>query len=176
MQSNLGLRELLNGESFQDCITGTGTPNLFILPLGSAERHHVGELSAKAIRGILAAASHQFDTVLIDTGPVLGSIEAGMVATATDQAVLVLSRGESRSFVERAVAHLQAVQAKVAGVVFNRAHPDDIMSSGYSSSVSRPSGKPRLPDVNASVLTSHGRLGPVATAVLALGAVSEDWQ
>jgi hypothetical protein len=173
-QTNLGLRELLNGESFQDCITGTGTPNLFILPLGSAERHHVGELSANAIRSMLAAASEQFDCVLIDTGPVLGSIEAGMVATATDQVVLMLSRGESRSFVERAVAHLQSVQAKLAGVVFNRADPADIVSSGYSSSVSRPSGQPRLPDVNASVLTSHARFGPMATAVMALGSTSEE--
>jgi Mrp family chromosome partitioning ATPase len=172
-QTSLGLRELLSGDAFQDCIIGTGTPNLFILPLGSAQGHHVAELSTKAIRGILSAAAEQFDTVLVDTGPVLGSIEAGMVATAVDQVVVALSRGEGRPFLERAMAHLQSIHAKVAGVVFNRANPDDIVSSGYSSSVSRPSGHPRLPDVNTSVLTSHGRLGPVATAVLALGPTTE---
>lgn len=173
-QATVGLREVVNGESLEDCITGTGTPNLFILPLGSAQGHHVAELSANAIRRILAAASGQFNTVLIDTGPALGSIEAGMVANAVDHVVLTLSRGESRSFVERALAHLQSVQAKVAGVVFNRAHPADIVSSGYSSSVSRPSGQQRLPDVNTSVLTSHSRFGPVATAVLALGPSAEE--
>ncbi len=74
-------------------------------------------------------ARKQFDVILIDTGPILGSIEASPVAVASDGVVLCVSRGQQRQLVDRALAHLHAIGVRLAGVVFNRAQSHDFERS-----------------------------------------------
>ena len=160
-ESTVGLRDLLAGEKVEECITGTGIANLFLLPLGGAGTVHVGQLSPAVIREIVDSARKDFDTILFDTGPILGSLEAAVVAAEVDRVVTVLSRGEQRPLAERALEHIKSTGARVAGIVFNRARLDDIVSSGYSSlsqrSVRRLEDGPRNGDAP--------RLGPIGTAV-----------
>lgn len=160
--TTMGLLDVLGGEDLTDCVAATQTRNLFILPLGAVTSEDVARLSPEAISRVLADAKGHFDTVLIDTGPVPGSIEAAMVTAEADQVVLVISRGESRTLVEQAIAHLQSLGADVAGAVFNRAEADDILASRFSSSVSQRSvGYPSPQAANSTAL----RLGPVAMTV-----------
>ncbi len=49
---------------------------------------HASTLSPAALRRLIEEARKHFDTILIDTGPVLGSIEASLVAAAVDAVVL----------------------------------------------------------------------------------------
>ena len=67
--------------------------------------------------------------ILIDTGPILGSIEASLVCAAADGVVLAVSRGQSRPLVEKSLAHLTGIGARLAGVVFNRAQANDFERS-----------------------------------------------
>ena len=99
--------------------------------------------------------------ILVDTGPVPGSIEASMVAAEADEVILVVSRGEHRQPVQHSVDYLHSIGARLAGVVFNRARPHDMQRSGYSSEVSRPIGE--LPAYRHE--NGFARLGPVAQAV-----------
>ncbi len=77
--------------------------------------------------------------VLIDTGPVLGSLETTLVASAVDDVLLVVARGERRPRVNESLERLRRIGADVAGMVFNRATNADVAASSYASrSRSRP--------------------------------------
>lgn len=167
-QSMVGLLDMLAGKASVESIIQTGIPNLFVLPLGLASPQHIGKLSPAAIHQVLDEARKSFGVVLVDTGPVPGSIEASMVAAEADQVVMVVSRGEHRQGVDQALAFLQSLGAKVCGVVFNRAKAGDIAHSGFSSRVSMPAGD--VPLDHAS--SAHPRLGPVARAVASVTDVS----
>ena len=165
-QTQVGLLDVLAGERLGDCVTGAGIPGLFVLTLGTANAAHVGRLSPQAIRRIIDAAKAEYDVVLIDTGPLLGSIEATMAIAEADKVVLVLARGEPQDAARQAISHLQSAGAKLAGVVFNRATPDDIELSGYSSVQSARSA-PARPAVGVRMLPVDSTLhvGPIGSAV-----------
>jgi succinoglycan biosynthesis transport protein ExoP len=162
--SPTGILEALADRSLLPYVQVTDVQNLMILPVGSAQAHHSSMLSPQIIRKLIAEARDQFDVVLIDTGPILGSIEAAPVASASDGVILVVARGQQRPLVEKSMRHLISIGARLAGVVFNRANPRD-----FEQSVSRLSM--RSVRVNGN---GHGglheerdrpRLGPVAKAV-----------
>ncbi|MGN6370710.1 MAG: exopolysaccharide transport family protein [Phycisphaerae bacterium] len=165
-ESLLGLLDALDGEPVLNCIGATGTPNLDILPLGNANANHAAQLSPRLLRRILTQAREHYDAVIIDTGPVLGSLEACVAAAEADGVVLTVSRGGLRSLAQSAIAQLDAVGAHVLGIVFNRALAEDITSSGFSSPIStasiRVNGNPEEPVRGGLV-----KLGPVARAVAA---------
>jgi len=161
-ESLVGLLDVLDGEPLNSCITQAGTPNLFILPRGMAVASNSGQVSAKAIRRIIAEARAQYDVVLIDTGPVLGSLEASIVASESDGVVLAVSRGQQKTLAERAMELLDSIGANTAGIVFNRAQTDDMDTIQYSSSIPA-NALQSVPQQGGAGGTS--RLGPVAYAV-----------
>ncbi len=169
----MGLLDALDGEPLLSCIGATGTPNLDILPLGNANANHAAQLSPRLLRRILAQAREHYDAVIIDTGPVLGSLEACVAAAESDGVVLTVSRGGLRSLAQSAIAQLDAVGANVLGIVFNRALAEDISSSGFSSPIStasvRANGNPEAP-IRGGLI----KLGPVGRAVAANTAASSN--
>ena len=117
-------------------------------------------------------AKKHFDTILIDTGPILGSIEASLVCAAADGVVLAVARGQQRPMVEKALGHLAAIGARLAGVVFNRAQSSDFERSisGMSMrSIARHPSSHTNGNGNghgrANGLAKPGEYGPVARAV-----------
>jgi Mrp family chromosome partitioning ATPase len=122
----VGMLEAIDGENILDCVAETGIERLAILPLGAAMPADVSKLSPAIIRSILDQARKHFDVVLIDTGPVPGSLEASVAAAAADGVVLVVSRGEHRPMAERSIQHLLDIGAQLAGMVFNRAEGRDM--------------------------------------------------
>ena len=131
-RSDHGVVDVLGGQALDRCVIQTESENLYFLPLGAATPQYVAALSPTRVRELLDQARARFDVVLIDTGPVPGSIEASMLAAEADQVILVVARGELRSANERALDYLLSVGADVAGVVFNRAKDADVQQSGLS--------------------------------------------
>jgi Mrp family chromosome partitioning ATPase/uncharacterized protein involved in exopolysaccharide biosynthesis len=131
-----GFTEVLKGEDVQRAIRTTGYPQLSILPLGNSPTSHSGKLSPTAFRALLDQLVGSFDLILIDCGPILGSIEAAIVSAESDGVVLVVSRGGDRTAAEDAVTLLSSAGAQVEGIVFNRARHDDVAGSIFSSSSS----------------------------------------
>jgi Mrp family chromosome partitioning ATPase len=161
----VGMLDALAGEDLENCIAETGIDNLSILPLGAASGTDVSKLSPTSIRVILEKAKQRFDTILIDTGPVPGSLEASVVAAAADAVVMVVSRGEQRPMAERSIQHLREIGAVLAGMVFNRAEGRDVEISTTTnrlSSIER-SGFRSVSSPNQAEAT--GKFGPVARAV-----------
>jgi Mrp family chromosome partitioning ATPase len=113
---------------------------------------------------LIAEARKQYDTILIDTGPILGSIEASPVAVAADGVIVCVACGQQRQLVERALQHLQVIGARLAGVVFNRAQSHDFQQSVSRNLIqsvpAAANGTGRVRD------TANSRtIGPVAKAV-----------
>ena len=68
--------------------TMTDVAGLSVLPVGTEGGQNASSFSPSAVRRLIAAVRDQFDMVLIDTGPVLGSIEATPVVAASDAVIL----------------------------------------------------------------------------------------
>jgi succinoglycan biosynthesis transport protein ExoP len=166
-QSYVGLLDVLSGEPLADCVTGTGRPGLFILPLGSAGEHHASQLSPVALQAILAEARATYDVVLIDTGPILGSLEAAMAAAQSDAVVLTVSRGVSQAIVKRSLDRLGEVGAYVLGMVLNRAAAREVADFAFRSGSVRSGSARKLPSPEGGQVRPDVRLGRVGDAVAA---------
>jgi succinoglycan biosynthesis transport protein ExoP len=160
-----GLHECLASGSLQGRVKKTTTANLYILPIGGCDAAHAGSLSPTNIKRLLAEAKKVFDIVVIDTGPILGSLEACVVGTAADAVVLAVSRGQNQPMVERAVKQLRSVGANIAGIVFNRAEKRDFNRSVGSASIRSQSVQPVAPKVLISEGDDSSRFGPLARSV-----------
>lgn len=163
-----GLHEALGDASLLDHVRQTTRENLWILPVGRADALYANTLSAAALQRLLEEARQHYDVVLIDSGPILGSVEASTVATQVDGVILTISRQQQRPMVERAVRHLQAIGARLVGTVFNRATPTDFSRSSTSMSVRSASNERALARVWAAGRNEGSELGPLVKAVAAL--------
>ena len=158
-----GIVDALGGADLDQCVQPTDVTDLSLLPLGVAQAHHAGSFSPPAVRRLMTELRKHYEVIVIDTGPIMGSIEATPIAASVDGVVLTVARGQSRPLVERAIAHLRSVGAHVAGVVFNRAQHRDFEQSIGAISI-------RSAARSTAAGTGHnarrpGDFGAVATAV-----------
>ena len=174
---NLGFLDMLGGRELSDCISSAGSPNLSLMPVGNISANHVGRISIDAVRRIIAEARLKFDIVLFDTGPLLGSLESGIVAASVDEVIVAVARGQQVGLLEQTFQRLRELEARVAGIVFNRAHIRDLERSGYASSMA----SQRLHSIplaaangNGGVKNGSPRLGPIAGAMAASADHLED--
>ena len=152
-----GVLEAMAARDIAPFIRTTDVVDLSFLPVGKAMAGYTGTISPAAVRRLIEEARKQFDVILIDTGPILGSIEAPPLSVASDGVVLCVSRGQQRQLVDRALAHLRAIGAILAGVVFNRAQAHDFEQS---------TTRVGLGSVPAGMDTRRTEaIGPVARAV-----------
>jgi capsular exopolysaccharide synthesis family protein len=160
-----GLIETLNLGTLRGHVRKTATKGLYILPIGNADAVHAGVLSPQSIKRLMAACREHFDIVVIDTGPILGSLEASVIATEADGVIVAVARGQQQPLVEKAIKHLRSVGANIFGIVFNRAEERDFQRSVASASIRSVSAhqnepRPLLPDTDESA-----RFGPLARSV-----------
>jgi Mrp family chromosome partitioning ATPase len=155
--SEHGVLEAMAAQDILPFIRNTDVASLSLLPLGQSMGSYTGTISPAAVKGLVNAARAHFEIILIDTGPILGSIEASPVAVAADGVVLCVPRGQQRQMLDRALAHLHAIGARLAGVVFNRAEAHDFGRS------TRRLGGPTSGNGNGRHRTEP--IGPVARAV-----------
>jgi capsular exopolysaccharide synthesis family protein len=157
-----GILEAMTNRDLLPYVRSTDITDLAILPVGLAQLHHAGIFSPAAVRRLINEAKKHYEVVLIDTGPILGSIEATPVCASADGVILTVARGQQRPLVEKALDHLKGIGARVAGVVFNRAQAKD-----FESSISGIS----LRSASRSATNGHGhnreggQFGPIARAV-----------
>ncbi len=172
-----GVLEACNGTAFSDCVVSTAFPNLYILPIGAALPSQAGDLSPAAVRKLLTKARDEYDTILVDTGPVLGSLEAAMVSAQADKTIVIVSRGDQKPIVAKSLNHLRAIGANIAGVVFNHADSVDIERSTYASitvSQNRRQDNKVFNEVQWLDRDTSNRFGPLATAVASYGRKTDD--
>ncbi|RMH25469.1 MAG: hypothetical protein D6692_10955 [Planctomycetota bacterium] len=123
------------GDDLPAMVRQTSFDRLSVLPAGFGDDMRISKLSPPVVRRLVETFRDQYDTILIDSGPILGSIEAGLLAPATDGMLMVVGRGQLRPLVKRAVDQIQAVGGQVIATVFNRASVAELRQSSSSMSV-----------------------------------------
>jgi hypothetical protein len=96
IDSEEGVLEAIANRGLLEYMRTTDINDVAIIPVGSSQDHHASTLSPQALRRLIVEAKEHFDVILIDTGPILGSIEASLVCTAVDGVVLAVARRGSR--------------------------------------------------------------------------------
>jgi succinoglycan biosynthesis transport protein ExoP len=166
-QTPVGLISALEGDPVSACVTPVLAKGLFVLPLGEASAEHTSKISPKAFRRIVSDSRALFDIVIVDTGPILGSLEASIVAREVDEVVLAVANNGSTPLVKRALALLESLGASLSGLVFNRASQTDVFFASYGSSSSNLTSRPARNQNHRPGDTSKlPRLGALATAVV----------
>jgi succinoglycan biosynthesis transport protein ExoP len=149
-----------------DLVVSSGEPGLDVLPASDAPNAS-DAFCRHLLQRLLTDARDRYDVVLLDTGPILGSIEAAAMTPVVDQMLLVVSRGLEARLLRMSTARLRDLNSAPVGIIFNRANSVDFNRSfAPASSVSRRStarsngtslpGVPRPRDVASAVDREHG--------------------
>lgn len=116
-----GLAELLSGRTtLREAIHRVGETEAYVLPAGKlrGSPHHIFE--GVKIEGVLLGLRQKFNTIIIDTPPILAASESLIFAKAADLTVVCSLADVSRAKQVRvAVERLHATGANVAGAVLS---------------------------------------------------------
>ncbi len=164
-QYSVGILDAIAGDDLNDCTIATGIDNLCALPLGAATPADAGIVSSAGMQRLVSRARKLYDVVLLDTGPIPGSLEASVAASNSDAVVLVVARGDTRPDVERTLAYLRDLPVRFAGLVFNRARKRDIERYGSSRVSNADSLNPEA-DSHPVELPGSARFGPIPRCVV----------
>jgi Mrp family chromosome partitioning ATPase len=143
----------------------------YLIGVGTTDVLDAAVVSSIAVRRLLLDARRYFDAIIVDSGPILGSIEATAVAPEVDGVIFAVSRGQQPALAEKAIRHLQAIGATIGGFIFNRAAAKDFGGWSHSSSLrsfgskAGGGGSPRPPLTERESLSTFG---PLVRAVASL--------
>jgi polysaccharide biosynthesis transport protein len=138
-----GLPSAIAAKSLDGLMQTTPVKNLWVLGAGKHGQFDPTRLSKEHIAPLIEALRQQFDNVLIDSGPLLGSLEANLVAPMCDRVVVAVSRGQNAKLVKATIERLRRINATCAGIVFNKAAPVDFRMSVSHASIRSQSFVPR---------------------------------
>jgi capsular exopolysaccharide synthesis family protein len=130
LQSEPGLVELLRQpDSLDGVIQRDSLQNFAFLSRGKALSHSSDLFLSQAFDSLLARLRREFDYVLIDSSPVFATDDASTLAPKVDGTLFVVRGNYSGARqVREALELLRQRQAKVLGLVFNRA---DVSARSY---------------------------------------------
>jgi len=129
LDGEVGLCQAVEDGASAGRVHETRAANLMAMPAGSADEFEPEKLSQRNLSVVLERLREEFEVILIDTGPLLGSLEANLVAVLSDGVVLTVSRGRSPKLVEASIERLRRLGARCAGLVFNKATAHDLERS-----------------------------------------------
>ncbi|MBM3300335.1 MAG: polysaccharide biosynthesis tyrosine autokinase [Deltaproteobacteria bacterium] len=123
-ENDPGLTDLLVGKAvrLREGIRQSQVPGLYYIPAGFIPQNPVALLKSDRFRDILEACKKVFDVVILDTPPVLGLVDARIVAAYADGLIIVAKAGRTPLAVLReateAVLH---ARGRLLGIVLNMA-------------------------------------------------------
>lgn len=118
-----GLSEVLTGqEKLQDCIYQTQYPKMHVLFAGTYPPNPVELLNDKYFEALMNAAKNAYDYILVDTPPLGMVIDAAVIASKCDSAIMIIGSNHVRYTVAQDVVNqLEKSGCNVLGVVLNNA-------------------------------------------------------
>lgn len=132
VDSKVGLTQVLAGQvELADAVQQFDDTQLFILPAGRIPPNPSELLGSDKMRQLIHELSQEF-TVVIDVPPVLPVTDASLLSNSVDGVVLVGAVGKTRKEnLAEAAKNLRAVNAKILGLVINRAPRTGLGNSYY---------------------------------------------
>jgi Mrp family chromosome partitioning ATPase/uncharacterized protein involved in exopolysaccharide biosynthesis len=119
--------------STDGCLQATGQPGLLAIPFGTDAGLRREELSPARLAALLQDLRQRADVIIVDTGPILASAEACLVAAAADTVITVVDRDQKIKRLRAAFARLEPAGAVSTGLVLNRAAASDLRSRARGS-------------------------------------------
>jgi capsular exopolysaccharide synthesis family protein len=129
MYRSPGLTEALEG-SLKERIQDPGVENLSVLPAGANGQNPSELLNSSKFRDVIEELRGHFDTIILDTPPVLAVTDAALLSPQCDASLCVVRAGATTEpELDRAMQVLEDVGANVMGAIFNGF--DISMAYGY---------------------------------------------
>ena len=131
-QNHRGLSNILTGNlTLEEGVQETGVPGLSLLSRGVTSPNPADLLGSRKMLEVLDVLRKRFEFILIDTSPAIGVSDAEVLSQYCDGVVLVIhGQNTSRFSARQALERLEAVHARVLGVVLNGV---DLRSPDYAS-------------------------------------------
>ncbi|NHW47392.1 polysaccharide biosynthesis tyrosine autokinase [Paenarthrobacter sp. MSM-2-10-13] len=122
LDRNAGLTTaLLGAADLNDLLQPWGEENLYVLASGQIPPNPSELLGSADMKQLLNRLSDTFDTVIIDTPPVLPVTDATVLAQHVDGVIVVVGAHSTRRHdLERSLAALELVDTKILGIVLNQ--------------------------------------------------------
>ena len=114
-----GLREALSSHHIHGMIVALAAPGLSALPVGCDPHFRSETLRRADLQLLFDSIRDAFDIIIVDTGPMLGSLESTPVTASADGVVLSVRRGRSRDRLDECLQRLKAVGTPCLGVILN---------------------------------------------------------
>lgn len=135
-----GLADLLTGEGRLEreaagmIQEAPGTPGLDLLPAGVAAFGGPGLMHSPRLASLLAVLARKYQTIILDTPPLLAVSDSRVLAKAADQTLLVVRAGLSEPIeAGETVRLLKADGANLTGAVLNAWDPSQARYGAYRS-------------------------------------------
>jgi capsular exopolysaccharide synthesis family protein len=111
---------LLDGLPFGEVAQPTSLPGLFVLTSGPLPPNPAELVGSTRMREGLEAAVADYDTILLDSPPVVSVADAVALAAFADGVVMVVQTGKvPHEVIRRATGQILAVKGRILGVVMN---------------------------------------------------------
>ena len=88
---------------------------LRVLGTGRARAGDASCISSVRLGKLIREARREYDIVLVDSGPILGSLEAAVLANEVDAAVVMVSKGQRHELVRQSMLRLRSLGLCAAG-------------------------------------------------------------
>ncbi|MCI0139985.1 polysaccharide biosynthesis tyrosine autokinase [Arthrobacter bambusae] len=142
LDRNAGLTTALVGDAdVADLMQPWGEDNLFVLTSGRIPPNPSELLGSGEMQNLISRLEQSFDSVIIDAPPLLPVTDAAVLSQHVGGVVVVASVQKIRQHdLEKSLAALRLVDAKILGVVLNRlpAKGPDSYAYGYYADTERP--------------------------------------
>jgi capsular exopolysaccharide synthesis family protein len=123
-------REALDQTVFESACMQTSVPGLVLMTAGTAARSAASLVHSPRLPEVLAIARTKFDTIIIDTPPMINMADARVIAKLSDGLILVVRSGSTtRDAALLAKARFAADGIPVMGTILNFWNPK---TPGYS--------------------------------------------
>ncbi len=133
VEKNRGLTNVLVGNlKLEDAVQPTAIQNLDILTSGILPPNPAELLGSERMRQLLEMLKSKYDTVLLDTPPLIAVTDAAVLSKEVDGVLLVVSSGRThRAALSRGSDLLRNVNANILGVVLNGVSRENTYGSYY---------------------------------------------
>jgi capsular exopolysaccharide synthesis family protein len=111
---------IIDPSVLESCVLETSVANLYLLPAGRHAPNPADLINSERFGEFLKAVRSQFDTVIIDSAPILPVTDSTILSTRVDGTVLIIRAGKTtKERVAKAVRTLKDVGGAIAGGILN---------------------------------------------------------
>lgn len=128
LEGSVGLSTVIIGKAtLTEVAQPVGQGNLHVLPSGQVPPNPSELLGSESMRRLLNEATDRYDTVIIDSPPLLPVTDAALLSRLVGGALVVVGSGTvHKPELDGALESLEAVEANVLGLVLNGVRREEV--------------------------------------------------